>query len=177
MTTHAPKERDGILRREHLLLQLEEALMENFLEEDVIKNYDDFVLNYASKSDSSKWISHRGADNISFFQFSSHDGSDLSKITISFKIYQDMSVSIHFVDNSLSMSRFQSILRADLKCSRFSIFDNLLSQLNDFEYHAIPSDDELSLLFQKIDEEMEDKRGLDFEKYCRLKRTDFVVRK
>ena len=168
MSSHVPREREGVQRRQNLLLQQEEEIFNSFMEDDQIKSYDDFLLRYASKSDCSKWIANRGADNVLFFQLTNHDGSNISKVAVSFKIYENWSVSVHYMDEPLSISKFQYILGKDLKCSRWSIFDNLLSQLNEYD-HRISSEEALPELLNKLDEMMEQKLGVDFAKYCRLK--------
>ena len=96
-----------------------------------MSNYKEKLENFNSKVDQS-WLSSIGNNNICFIKFS-HDGNNIPKLMISFKIFNDLSVSVYYKDLLVTISKFSRFLSNENKCNKWTMFDNLLSHLFNFE--------------------------------------------
>ena len=67
------------------------------------------------------------------------------------------------------MIKFKHILGDSNICDRWSKFDALISFLNNFRDVDFDSSDKVSRAFAMLDEEMEEKSGINISKYDRLK--------
>lgn len=168
MTSHQPEERQGVARREANLRTRDDEVISNFLEQDIIQNFKHFSDNFKSKSDCSGWIISNSHDHI-FFGKLEHCGTIVAKFLASLKVFSDMSVIVYYGNSTVSLKPFSSLLSKENKLTAWTSFDSLLSRLSNYNESSCSNQDKIYNAFKILDEEMEEKLGLNFHKYCRLK--------
>lgn len=141
---------------QYALLLDSKAVLNLWNEKDHIENFSHFCDEYEKRL-TGDWISIVNNDSVSFVII---DCSDQPKVIVSFKVKVDLSVSAWHNGIGLSPTKFNWILQSDNLCTRWSMFDSLLSYFRTYQYESTTDmdmvEDFISVFKEEIKEEIMD---------------------
>ena len=146
-TISVPKERKNPQERVKQLQARDEACFSKWCEQDNIPNFDSF------KSDLQKrtvypFILSVKDDYVAFIKLKDDSLSDIPSISVCFKVSSSLEVQIFHNNVCLPTETFKWILQSeeegDLKCNKWTKFENLVSHLNSFTDNSIRNTDKIN---------------------------------
>ena len=156
------------VKREATLKARDEQALQDYLLKDKIVDFENFKRNYGAKVDRDKWMVQECLNHICFMRVESVLESSAPYVNIAFKIMSDLTIKIFHRDSDIT-SIFKHLFGNGFILEKWSIFENLFSQLLNFDYADTSPDEKMSHIFNCLDELMEEKSGINFHKYCILK--------
>lgn len=148
MSTQLPKKREGVEKRQEDLKIRDKELLDNFMKNDRITDYNDFKENFATKL-TPEWTTLIKDDYVLIMRITI-DYENRPQIDLSIHVSKDLRVSIVYNNVPLHPKKFQWLLGKNDICDRWSMFDSLISHLNTYDYQ-LSSEDRIAHILKSLE--------------------------
>ncbi|VEN45422.1 unnamed protein product [Callosobruchus maculatus] len=132
LSSDPPRTRADPEKRRENFLQCGKKVLEDFLSEDVINNFEDLLKNFKNKIPLHNWDIKACSDKLLFYglNFDIHNGCSVIRTLM---IASDLTVRVYIKNNELYEKQLNWILNLDHKLERWSQLENLISHYNTVE--------------------------------------------
>lgn len=154
------------------VLNKDEADFGKWCEQDIITSYDSFKSEIEKKC-LNPFTSLVKKDHVLFIKVEDDSFTDISKVSVSFKISHSLEVSVFYKNMHLPIENFKWILESkegkDLKCDKWSKFDTLISQFSGYTDNSTGIRDRIIILKEFLKEALILDTEINEEKITKIK--------
>ena len=151
MSKEIPAPRTTPQERRDKLIERDEVVFSDWIKKDQINSFKEFCEGFTEKL-SKGWLHLSSDDYVSFLRINC-DGQP--KLTVSFKVMSDLTVSVWLENNTLKPRKLKWLLGEANACDLWSKFENLLSHLNLESASTLTVTDKLTQCKETIEEILE----------------------